>query len=299
MWGKGNLLMQYLFQCNCPTLSEQARYKPFKVVSSPCSEPYLLGFSPSGRYILLSEQRPQQRAIRLDMQTGESLDISFIEGRSLFLNDDLLFSAVDYPGPHYFLTNLNDKVQIEIPNAQTLEDAIPTLKMADRVWVTDDTFTSYPYVVGIVNDYQTHIQNNIALIWEGKSQELHNKLRENNIQYETIDPPFFQGPEPFLYRYSPVGRNLYSDYGGVYLSTSGQRVVASGQQNRSTALGDRGWVLGDHAVIYGGGFDYLLNNSGSPLPLIPSMFPVPFPILLLEVPPQYWAENNPTPTIQP
>lgn len=37
-WGRHNLLMQYLFQCACPQISEAVRYRPFTVLASACEE---------------------------------------------------------------------------------------------------------------------------------------------------------------------------------------------------------------------------------------------------------------------
>jgi hypothetical protein len=289
LWGRGNLLLQALFQCRCPAVSEQARYKPFKVMSSACAEPYLKGFSPSGRYVLLSEQHPQQRAIRLDMLTGETLDISFTTGNPFFLTDDLLLTAYS-PDDLYFVVDLTDKVATQVTPAESLDAALVKLREADRVWVTNDQF-SYPYVIGIVDDYKYNTQGNVALKWQGKKQELLDKLNEGGVKYDII-PPYIRGHSP-PYDFYSLDEQLYADRKGIYLVRTGQLIVANSQEHRTaTTVGPAGWVLDNHAVVYGMGGRVSLVGGNI---FLPTLVDVPQPILLLEVPPQYWATPTPEP----
>ncbi len=121
-WGKNNLLLQYNFQCRCPAASEEVRYKPFKVIASACTYPFLRGFSPSGRYMILFEH-PQQRVILLDLATGETLDIGSRKGDPGFLTDNLVLTFGDYPKPRYFLIDLTDRSEMEVLRVESWDSA--------------------------------------------------------------------------------------------------------------------------------------------------------------------------------
>jgi hypothetical protein len=57
LWGRGSLLLQYLFQCTCPPASEEARYpEEVDVIVPACRQSYV-ELSPSGRLLAVREEQ--------------------------------------------------------------------------------------------------------------------------------------------------------------------------------------------------------------------------------------------------
>jgi hypothetical protein len=77
LWGRGSLLLQYLFQCSCLAASEEARYpRQVEVIVSACK--YVSSrLSPSGRLLLVSEKKNESSTdYLLDLQTMEKIDVT-------------------------------------------------------------------------------------------------------------------------------------------------------------------------------------------------------------------------------
>ncbi len=70
-WGRTNLTLQYLFQCQCPAASERVRYAPFTVLVSACRHPQAIDLAPSGRYLIIDEEAPPAQILRKDILTGQ------------------------------------------------------------------------------------------------------------------------------------------------------------------------------------------------------------------------------------
>src|ERR1051325_5952807 len=88
-WGQENRLMQYLFQCQSPRASEEARYPDnVDVLVSACDDPYYNGFSvsPSGRYTVFIVRRPVYQGYLYDRRRDVFAPSDLGGG---FLNDEL------------------------------------------------------------------------------------------------------------------------------------------------------------------------------------------------------------------
>src|SRR5258706_14449246 len=58
LWGRHSLLLQYLFQCNCPAASENVRYsKEVDIIIPACQNVNTsVKLLPSGRFLYLREE---------------------------------------------------------------------------------------------------------------------------------------------------------------------------------------------------------------------------------------------------
>ncbi len=295
-WGRGNLLLQSWFQCRCPAASEAVRYHPFKVLASACVKPFLYSFSPSGRFVIVSAREPKIQVLRFDLETGQTLS-THLEDKAIndvrFLNDNLLLVRLAY-GQGYSLLDVNDGALTKIPSVEYDLDSqfnhlesttLVTVKQAEQVIVTGDIDNSLD-VVALTYDYKQHPERGIVIHSSGFSspKSLLKILNDEAITYSQVLLPYKAGSLPGAY-YS-IGGEIWADDLGVY-STTKELIVATGQSSdgRPYNFGPAGWMLNDQAVVYGtGGSHYLIEGSG----IFPAQYPVPQPILLLEVPPEYW-----------
>lgn len=239
---------------------------------------------------MLFEADPQPRMIRLDLENGAVLDTGQKEEGAWLVRDDLLFVTND---GRALLVDLTDGVQTWVPRTDSLDSAMAKLTKAEKVFAISGNLQLYVYVLGLARDYKHDPQDN-TVFYEDDPPSFLNTLTENGVRYEASPPAFIRGPEPYGYYFS-LDEHLYADWEGVRLSQTGQLIVATGQTPSMAPyrFGPKGWVLDNHAVVYQGGPWYVLNGDGSIFGH--DYFPVPQPILLLEVPPQYWVAPTPVP----
>jgi hypothetical protein len=215
-----------------------------------------------------------------------------VKGYPVLITDDLLFVDARYPQPHYTLVDLADSSEIDVAVGESLDTVITNLENAERVYATSGT-TRRNYIIGLTHNYKAD-SSNIAFYWDSDIQIVLDKLSESGIAYQELSLPYIQGLAPMYYPYSLGEQRFWAATDGIHLSQTNQLIVASEQSATAvTSVWPQGWVNDNHAVVYG---------DGNRLPLIggsflfPTLIDVPQPILLLEVPPQYWAENEATAT---
>jgi hypothetical protein len=110
VWGRHSLFLQYLFQCHCPSASEEARYpKQVDVVVPACGYVNSI-LSPSGRLLYVRENNDKiTSTYLLDLQTNQKITFTLPEGSNYFLTDELLFLSLDYGGGEYILDRSTEK----------------------------------------------------------------------------------------------------------------------------------------------------------------------------------------------
>jgi hypothetical protein len=130
-WGRGNLALQYLFQCNCPPSSEAVRYAPFIVLSPACSNPVVDSISPNQRHIIVSEyvytRSVERRDVLIDLVTRErSMLNPNNKAVSLFVSDHLIVQSQLQGAAHiYTLVDLREGVSIPLPAFQAYQQTLP------------------------------------------------------------------------------------------------------------------------------------------------------------------------------
>ena len=91
-WLRDNLLVQALFQCNCPVASEQVRYAPFRLVASACSDAWVR-VSPSGTHLLITERAARPPVTRLvDVVSGSRTVLPDATLSTIFVTDTLIIN---------------------------------------------------------------------------------------------------------------------------------------------------------------------------------------------------------------
>ncbi len=288
LWGKGSLFMRYLFQCNCPAVSEKERYAPYTVLVSACNRPWLYDLSLDGRYALLARGNPSLdfNLYMIDLVSKSEKRLSVESGSVDFLDDNLLL---------VIQLNLNGGRQASVLNslddthiaAEFIGDFYRTksldathrqmIQNADRILEKGSYFVVLP----------TDLQSQTVLVIDvHRAPDARNALvqllAELNVQHQTLPQTL-----PQMSLTSPDGK-LYADVFGLYESGTGQHILETWQpiQWRQTAynFAPQGWVNGGRAVVYGTGrYDYAFKTD-----VFGHYLPVPLPILLLEVPPEYW-----------
>ena len=101
LWGRQSLLFQHLFQCKCPSASEEARYPlSVDIIVPACSYSGSL-LSPTGNLLYILEQDSKfvdtfSSTYLLDFRTKEKIPFFVGLGSNSFLTDDLLFLSLNY-----------------------------------------------------------------------------------------------------------------------------------------------------------------------------------------------------------
>jgi hypothetical protein len=269
MWESENPFMKSVFQCACPRVSEQTRYKPFKVIASACSNPHLLDDSPNGKFVLLAVETDKPAIARLNLENGEIRTIHFGKALANFLTDDLLLVGSIEEG-RYFLLDQSDGTSIEMYLEPHLEKAFLTAHDMEKVWWQSGL------TIGINSDFKSNPESRILFMTVGSTaMEQRQSLTVHGIDLE--EDSFSYRPE----------NGLYADLDGIHLGD--KLIVETGQSldESPEMFGPTKWVLGGDAVIYES-----LNHS---LTLFGEITPSPQPVLLLEVPIEYRSTNSTTP----
>ncbi len=254
-WGRNNIFLQYLFQCRCPTITEQARYPTqAQVLASACQDE-------SSKHALLLQQ------LNNGFVGGYHVDKSWWIGRSR--TNYLLIDSQDgsFAVARYILSNgtLDPLITEQIRNAKNIYwqqdlgvllalSSVETPERSGNLVLTsqDDTPLS-----------REQLRNQIAL-----------ELTKNQIPYNTVGSwgTVISRNHLFLYR------------GGIRLVDGEQRIIDGSELGgRLFAVGwaadDRGALLeGNNSLyLYGGGFQVIVPTG----PVVPQ------PILLLRVPSEY------------
>jgi len=304
LWGRNSLLLQYLFQCNCPVASEEARYpKQVDVIVSSCQ--YVSSrLSPSGRflYIQMNESR-SNLAYLLDLQTSEEIPFPLSKGSIYFLTDDLIFHS-HYGEDEYILdrmTGMKYPIQSFLrlqPQAYSYGELntsllFRALSQIEKVFLIDNAF---PPVIALSSDFRAHPEHSFTFDYSAlpghNASLLEQFLQQNNIAYYHIAATFLHEAV------SPDGRFIARD-DGIYLIETGEKIV-EGYDARGwfhPYSGDhfsvRGWIYDGTGVIYSKFLNPCLIESSFFLSDEPGCFvEVPQPLLELKVPEEYLSSTE-------
>ncbi|HKY55910.1 MAG TPA: hypothetical protein VJM08_16455 [Anaerolineales bacterium] len=297
-WGRGSLLLQYLFQCNCPVASEETRYPEWVDVIVPACQHVNSRLSPSGRLLhVQGENSGFPTTYLLDLETNERTSFTLSESAFYFLTDDLLYVISYQDGGEYILDRINGK-QYSIqkftslhPNAYVDGDVNLSL-LAEALREASDVFLiGNDIIVALGPEFPAFPEHNFVTGWfdmPGKnSNRVEQLLTENNITYKIVLLSF---PDEVI---SPDGR-FVARADGIYLVETGQKIVEGYSASKFYHPYSRkyfkvqGWTYDGRGVIY----SKLLNPC-----LIETNFfifddyscyyEVPQPVLKLKVPEEY------------
>ena len=287
LWGRSSLLLQYLFQCNCPVASEQARYpRSVEVIVPACHQSYV-ELSPSGRLLKVGEEKLGfASTYLLDLQTMQKVPT---QSFSSFLTDDLWFvekgledyildrtTRKQYPITIFRLWHNNAYVN----GSLNLELLVSALHRAEQVFLTPN----YSTVVVLMPDFFTKPEQGFTFdrsdFPEGDSNRVEQFLQINNITYQTVPTSF---PVEAL---SPDGR-FVARVDGIYLIETNKKIA------RGYSLSVRGWTYDGRGVIYSHALGRCLIQIGFPFTDDTGCFRrVPQPVLKLKVPKEYLSPTQ-------
>ncbi len=308
--------MQYIFQCACPTASDEARYPERVDVVIPACRHNAIRLSPSGRMLYVATRVLWNDAdYLLDLQTGERTPVSIErstaqvfgkpappKGSVHFLNDALIFHTF-YGIDEYILDRMNG-VKYPIQAAQQLQPSIysmgnvdPNLLLnallqVDQIFLIDEAFQP---VIALSLDFRTHPESTFifnALDFPGdEPNRVEQFLKGNKIAYHYI-PGIFTDKA-----LSPDGK-LIAREDGIYLVETDQKIVNGYpgiepfDPSRGKYFALRGWVYDSTGALY---------SSSRGLCLMQIFFmneteciiKVPQPVLKLKVPQEYLLPTSP------
>lgn len=304
LWGRHSLLLQYLFQCNCPPASEKTRYSDeVNVIVSACR--YVSSkLSPSGRLLYVNEKDDGiTSTYLLDLQTLEKTTFSLPEGPNNFLTDDLFLFSVAYSNDTYIFDRKTGKRYLvqefsnwypgtnrtnEV-NQKLLADV---LRSYDSVFLIDDDV-----LVALTRDFRTHPELNFFVHRSSFPSFNPNRVQEfltqNNISYRYVSDGFPGEADSLDNRF--IGRE-----DGIYLAETNQKIVDgywTSKYYRSYSgiyFSVRGWVYDNSGVIYSKGLKPCLIEIELPfMDTVECYFVVPQPLLKLKVPEEYLSTETP------
>ncbi len=294
LWGRQSLLLQYLFQCNCPAISQEARYpQRVDVIVSACSQPYVK-VSPSGRLLYVREEISEPPTIYLlDLQTKQKLEGS-AGPISSFLTDDLWFLERDkviidrITGARYPIQKfMYSRPDARINGGTNLPLLAESLRQAGQVFLIGPSTDT---VVALAADFPAHLERNFIAdrfdLPGSGAKRTERFLQENNIHYITVLPDF---PHEVV---SPDGR-LVARPDGIYVVETGEKIVEGFSASRSfrshsgNYFTPRGWLHDGSGVMYSKflnpcliEFNFFSDSAGC-------TYEVPQPAILLKVPAAY------------
>jgi hypothetical protein len=284
MWGRNSLLLQYLFQCNCPPASEEWRYpKEVDVIISACNESWV-DLSPSGSLLYVREKKLFFSSnYLLDLRTKEKTDITN-QPYARFLTDDLglvghgndstiIDRTTGEQFPIEMFRYLNPDTQIG-GDVDLIKLAM-ALKQVDNIYFIEDG----DLIVALSSDFRVSNKNTFLSsrfdIPGFNPDRAKLFLKDNNIDFH----PISSFPEEAI---SPNGRFI-AQREGIFIAETNQKIVDG------VSLWLRGWTDDGKGVIY-------TTRYGGPC-LIPLYFPmaddvgclvdVDQPVILLKVPEEY------------
>jgi hypothetical protein len=283
LWGRSNLLLQYLFQCNCPPASEEARYPAqIDVLVSACRH-VSSRLLPNGNLLYVREEKSEiTTTYLLDLQTEARIEVTD-QPFSSFLTDELFFvkqgiedyildrtSGTQYPIKIFRFWQENAYENGE-PNLELL---ISALQQAEQVFFTQDN----DIVVVLMPNFPTNLEQNFTFdrsdIPGRDSNKVEQFLRENNIDYQTVNANY---PHEVV---SPNG-NLVARDDGIYVIETNQKIA------KAPPSLVRGWTSDGRSVIYSSSGRCLIRRG---LPFsddIGCAIQVPQPVLKVKVPEEY------------
>lgn len=135
-WGQ-NKLLQYIFQCRCPAVSEEARYaEDVDIVIAACLYPASASKpSPSGRFVTIATQDSKQEWMLYD-EYLDALTRLYIKTNPEFLSDDFLAGII--PGHISYIYNRQGQQIAELERITISQglDSTYTGNLLDYITVT-------------------------------------------------------------------------------------------------------------------------------------------------------------------
>lgn len=244
LWGRSSLLLQHYFQCKCPSASEKARYpKDAEILFSACRYTYS-ELSPSGRFLLVSEDKSGQLTYLLNLQTMEKTPTpsfsSFLTDELVFVENGLediileFFTGKKYPIRTFGSWQLNAYVDGKL----NLEMLVDTLQTADEIYLTENYGTVIVLMPEFPADRKQSFTFDNSDIPGSITEKVKQFLMLHNIEYEALPKSY---PREVV---SPDGKFVARD-DGVYLAQINQRIIES--DNRLLV---RGWTNDGRSAIY-------------------------------------------------
>ena len=303
VWGRHSLLLQYLFQCNCPPASEEARYPDeADVIVSACYYTSSI-LSPSGRFLYVQAAASSHvPGYFWDLRNNDKKPF-FIppDGTKDFLTDDLLFLSLDYghdyEGGEYILDRTTGKQYPIRFFVYLREDAYVNRKLnldalADSLRAVKDIFLIGGHtIVALASDFRTNPEHNFYIdstsfpsYDENRAEQF---LQQNQIEYQAVPG---RSPDEVL---SPDGKFIGRN-DGIYLLETDQKIVEGYSISKydrlysSKYFSVRGWTYDSSGVIY----SKFLKPCVIEVELffmdeVECYLAVPQPLLKLKVPEEY------------
>lgn len=290
LWGRQSLLLQYLFQCNCPPASEEARYpNSVDVIVSACHNDSSR-LSPSGRFLYVWENQDDPTSTYLlDLQTNEKLAFRLSNSAFYFLTDDLLYVISYQDGSEYILDRTTGErypVQrftslyrdAHVNGNINLNLLAEALREAKDVFLINDDL-----IVALSQDFLASSDLNFTTGWFDIPRD-EQFLQEYNIAYQTTSS------DPLEEAIAPDGR-LAARPDGIYLVETGQKIVEGYSASRffrpysGKYFEVRGWTYDGTGVVYSKLLDpCLIETNFLIFDDYSCYFEVPQPVIKLKVP---------------
>lgn len=296
-FGRDNLVFQYWWYCNCPINSEAARYAPYRVLVSACLQPYLMDTSNDGDYVLIRDNigRREKYLLRINV-ANESYDYFPLGGYNAYNRVWLISNAVvlvrtpNKPGKYVF-SYLNDSVSSEIADVVGHEQIIDPAssywhKLSQSPLII---FIDSYIILGTDNNFDPHLSIVVETLGPETSNYVQDQLDKLNITYIQIT-----GRNTLINSISPDGR-FSATKEGIYWVDNPNLVVEAWQPNTDIVddrLYPKVWSRDSRKVIYGDGRRFCIIDD--PV-ILGCNWPVPQPILILDVPRVHWPTSTPTP----
>ena len=288
LWGRNSLLLQYLFQCNCPVASEEARYPKQVDVIIPACRYENTRLLPSGRFLYVREKRFWLTSTYLlDLQTNKKITIALPKGSFYFLTDNLLYVS---SGEGYILDWTNEKQypirkfvylhpEASVDGNINLRLLAEALHEAKYVFLIDDNDT----VIALASDFPASSEHSFVTGWFDipglDTDRVKRFLSENSILYQSIPASF---PSEAL---SLNGRFI-AFHDGIYLVETNQKIVDAYPSRL------RGWMYDSRGVIYSSRGPCLIQTNFGILDDSVCFFEVSQPVIKLKVPEEYLSSTE-------
>jgi len=299
LWGRNSLLLQYLFQCNCPPASEEARYPDnVDVIISACKYRSSI-LSPSGRLLYVEvEESGLVSTYFLNLQTDAKTPFVLQEGTNYFLTDDLMFHT--FYGDNEYIWEITTGKQYPIKRfANVYPDAYVNgesnlVILAEELRAVKDVFlVDDDNIIALVADFHEYPEHNFNILrsaFPGRDANRAEKfLQQNNIAYHYVSDGF---PGDAI---SPDSKFI-ARADGIYLTTTGQK-ISDGYSARGwfhpysgKNFSVKGWIYDGTGVIYSKFLNPCLIEASFFLSDEPGcFFEVPQPLIIIKVSEEYLA----------
>jgi len=297
LWGRNSLLLQYLFQCNCPAASEETRYSQNVDVIVPACKYLESLHAPSGRLLyVLAKESGTASTYLLNLETGEKTFFTLPdEGSNYFLTDNLVFHS--FHGDDEYILDISTGIKYPIRNANQLEPSIysmgniaphlllDALSNADQIFLIKDVFQP---VVVLYSDFHNHTENNFTFNALDFSADETNPvelfLEQNKIAHYQIPGRY---PGELM---SPDGRFI-ARADGIYLIATGQKIVEGYSVSRGfygrKYFSVRGWAYDSSGAFYTTSEACLIVVIFPPFEAPGCVIEIPQPMIKVKVPEEY------------